>query len=275
MSSAIVLPPVFSVIVATRNALKVLPQCIESFLSQSFQSKEVIVIDAASTDGTRDYLASNEGTVDHWISEPDYGISDAWNKGLRMATGEWIIFLGADDQFFSSDTLERVARQLSLVPDTCWVCYGQVLTVTTSGEAIHTWGQPWSLAKRRFRSVMTIPHQGVFHRRSLFASCGEFDISFRYAADYDLLLSAFRCSSPVFMKDLVVARMATGGLSSQPSHSRKVLNEFRLSRLKNGQQGVTLYWAWVYAKALIKGLLSFTLGDQRAATLLACRFRDS
>lgn len=275
MSNTNLVPPVFSVIVATRNALEVLPRCIGSFQSQSFQAKEVIVVDAASTDGTRDYLASIKSTVNHWISEPDYGIADAWNKGLRMATGEWVIFLGADDQFFSSDTLDRAASQLFTVPDSCWVCYGHVLTVTTSGEVIRIWGQPWSLAKRRFNSVMTIPHQGVFHRRSLFASCGEFDISFRYAADYDLLLSAFRCSPPVFMKDLIVALMATGGLSSQPSHSHKVLNEFRLSRLKNGQQGVTLYWTWIYVKALIKGLLAFALGDKRAASLLACRFRDS
>jgi glycosyltransferase involved in cell wall biosynthesis len=258
----------FSVIVAALNSASSLQRCIDSFRTQSFPKKELIVVDGGSTDGTVELLKANAEWVARWISEPDSGICDAWNKALAMARGEWVIFLGADDTLFAGDVLQHSAHILSSVSPECSVAYGQVQTVTPDGIPICIWGSSWKFARVRFDSVMTLSHQGIFHRRKLFGRVGNFDARLKYAGDYDLLLRALRGNEPFYLGSLVIASMTTGGLSSRPSHSWRVIREFREARLRRNLPGVTRHWIWVLMKALVKSAIASTLGDKQTTELI-------
>lgn len=96
-----------SIIVAVFNGKITLQHCIDSVAQQTYPNKELIIIDGGSKDGTVNLLEENRNKISYWISEPDRGIYNAWNKGLEQTTGKWIIFLGADDYLWDVRVLER------------------------------------------------------------------------------------------------------------------------------------------------------------------------
>lgn len=260
---------VISVVVSTLNAAKSLQRCINSYSRQSYCAKELVIVDGGSTDGTTDLLAANSKVISRYVSEPDKGISDAWNKALSLVSGDWIIFLGADDYFWSDTILEDAASKLlTLAPDTR-IGYGRVVTVTEYGEFVGIWGRSWEETEVGFLSAMNVPHQGVFHRSILFKELGGFDVSLRYAGDYDLLLRSVSLAKPVYIGDLKLVAMTVGGVSGRPSLSWKVLDEFRVARKNRGFPSITWTWAWNMAKALGKLGLATLMDDHRATAFVA------
>jgi len=145
------------VIVAVFNGAATLQQCIDSVAQQTYPNKELIIIDGGSRDGTVDLLEANREQIRYWISEPDRGIYNAWNKGLARAKGEWICFLGADDYFWDARVLERLAGQLEKLPPDIRVAYGQIMMVNSDGTSLYPVGEPWEKIKGRFKQVMFIP----------------------------------------------------------------------------------------------------------------------
>ena len=91
-------PPMISVIVAVYNGQATLKQCLDSVTQQTYENTELIVIDGGSTDGTVDLLRANQEKIAYWISEPDRGIYNAWNKALTQARGDWICFLRSEER---------------------------------------------------------------------------------------------------------------------------------------------------------------------------------
>ena len=114
---------IVTIITVCRNHAKELERTIRSVESQTWQEKEYLVIDGASTDDTLDVIKAHEASITRWVSEPDQGIYDAMNKGVRMAQGEWVIFMNAGDTFASDDTLQRVFGS----PQDADVIYGDVI----------------------------------------------------------------------------------------------------------------------------------------------------
>lgn len=246
--------PTITVIVAVYNGVETLQQCIDSFAGQGYPSKELIVIDGASVDGTVDLIKANSQKIAYWISEPDLGIYDAWNKALAKAQGEWICFLGADDFLSNAQVLERMAAQLVFVPADIHVVYGQIMLVNSEGTELYPEGQPWEEVKERFKQVMCIPHPAVMHRRSLFVRNGNFDESFRIAGDYELLLRELKSNDAIFIHDLVMTVMRQGGVSTDPENTLVRLRELRLAQQKN-----LLPWGWVWFMALTRAYIRLSL----------------
>ena len=112
-----------TIITVCRNHAKELEKTIQSVENQTWQKKEYIVIDGASTDETLEVIQQHGDSITQWISEPDQGIYDAMNKGIRLAQGQWVIFMNAGDTFASTDTLQRVFQE-SQEAD---VIYGDVI----------------------------------------------------------------------------------------------------------------------------------------------------
>jgi len=96
-------PPKVTIITAVYNGASLLQETIQSVIDQSSDDMEFLVIDGGSTDGTLDILRRYDAVLDLWVSEPDNGIYDAFNKGVALAKGEWVIFLGAGDRLFDRD----------------------------------------------------------------------------------------------------------------------------------------------------------------------------
>ena len=264
--------PLISVVIAVRNGAKTMQRCIDSVVNQSFPSKELIIIDGQSDDGTVEILRNNAAHVNFWLSERDSGICDAWNKGIDHAQGKWICFLGADDYFWQIDTLSKLAPNLNAMSPAYRVVYGQVATISERGDVTGIWGVPWPEAKKNFFIEMSIPHQGVMHHRGLFEEHGKFDQNFKIAGDYELLLRELEKADAFFVPELIVTGMQEGGLSSKPSLAKITLNEFRLARLKHGIKSTPPRWIWLYAKAIGKFWMASALGEKRAESLLQkCR----
>src|SRR5665811_510890 len=195
--------PLISVIVAVFNGRVTLQQCIDSVAQQTYPNKELIIIDGGSNDGTVEVLEENRNKFSYWVSEPDRGIYNAWNKGLAQAQGEWICFLGADDYFWDDTVLERMAVQLQMLPTNIRVAYGQIMLISDDGQSSRPLGESWAQLKEPFKQYMNIPHVGTMHRRSLFEQHGKFDESFNIAGDYELLLRELTRNDAVFFPDII------------------------------------------------------------------------
>lgn len=256
--------PLISIVVAVFNGAKTLQQCIDSVARQTYPNRELIIIDGGSSDGTVDLLKTNNEPIRYWISEPDRGIYNAWNKGLAQANGEWICFLGADDFFWNAQVLERLAKQLVRLPVDIRVAYGQIMIVDMHGASLYPLGEPWGKLKERLKQVMCIPHPGVMHRRSLFKQHGQFDESFRIAGDYELLLRELKIKDAFYVPNLVTVGMMQGGISSDPANSLLAMREMRRAQKMHGQRLPGWIWLAASARAYVRLLLWRMLGGKSA-----------
>lgn len=254
-------PPLITTIVAVFNGAKTLQQCIESVAHQTYAYKELIIIDGGSNDGTVNLITENSNNIDYWISEPDQGIYNAWNKGLTQAKGEWICFLGADDYFLNVHVLEKMTCALEQLSPEIRVAYGQVMLLSNEGASLFSVGEPWSIIKDRFKQVMCIPHQAVMHRGSLFEQYGLFDESFRIAGDYELLLRELKTGSAAYIPNLVLSGMRQGGVSSNPANSLVTMREIRRAQKMHGQRLPGWIWISAMARVYLRLILWRLLGE--------------
>jgi glycosyltransferase involved in cell wall biosynthesis len=232
--------PTFSLVVAVLNGASTIQRCLQSVADQTCLARELIVIDGGSTDGTQQILSTSGAAISYWESKPDRGISHAWNKAIGHATGEWVLFLGADDELATADVLERALENLRM-DDKVAVAYGAVTMERVAGRPGRIVGSDWDQMGRDFFHHNTLPHQAVFHRRSMFDRVGEFDESFRICADYDLLLRELKARPPLYLPGLVVTRMGRDGVSQRPENGyRGTLEQVRALRA-NGLFGLPLW----------------------------------
>jgi glycosyltransferase involved in cell wall biosynthesis len=257
----------FSIIVAVRNGAETLRRSIESVAGQTFKYWELIIIDGGSTDGTLDVIAACEPFITFWSSEPDSGIYQAWNKALPQASGEWLWFLGADDFFLSADVLANVAALLVNVPGDVHVAYGRVHHIACDGTYLYSRGEPWTRVGARYKQQMTIPHQGVLHRRTLFEKHGVFDESFEIAGDYEFLLRELKTGTATYLP-LDVTAMRQGGLSGDPSKSLTILHEVRAAQVRNGLVWPGVYWLMAVLRVRLRMLIWAMLPEKSARGLL-------
>ncbi|MFA6901882.1 MAG: glycosyltransferase family 2 protein [Gallionellaceae bacterium] len=260
--------PLISIIVAVYNGAKTLQQCIDSVSHQTYLSKELIIVDGGSLDGTVKLLGGNNDQISYWISEPDKGIYNAWNKGLLQAKGDWICFLGADDYFWDEKVLEHMVDSLQKLPSEIRVAYGQVMLVDANRKNLHAIGKPWGKIKERFKKIMCIPHPGSMHHKSLFQEFGQYDESFRIAADYELLLRELKTKDAFYFPDLITVGMMQGGISSDPENSLSSLREIRRAQIINGIYMPSWVWLLAIARVYVRLLMWRVLGESWAKKAL-------
>jgi glycosyltransferase involved in cell wall biosynthesis len=226
--------PLISVIVAVYNGGATLQQCIDSFAQQTYDNKELIIIDGGSVDETVELIKANQEQITYWISETDRGIYHAWNKGLSKTHGKWICFLGADDYFWNDTVLERMVAELIKLPDNVLVAYGKITQIDTEGKPLVIIGEPWEKIKSEFTKNMCMPHVGAMHRQSIFEQYGKFDESFHIAGDYELLLRCLKFTDAQFLADIVVAGQRAGGVSTNGTNYFLTRQEVRRAQRMHG-----------------------------------------
>ncbi|UCF19441.1 MAG: glycosyltransferase [Gemmatimonadota bacterium] len=266
--------PRVSVIVATMNAAASLQTCIDSVAGQTYPHKEFIIVDGGSTDGTLDIIRDNEGVVSQWISEPDEGIYDAWNKGLAIASGDWIAFLGSDDYFWNTDVLSTMAPKLAAAPPSCRFVYADAILLDEGGQLVGKIALPWSKEERRFRQgVMRIPHPGMFHRRDLFEAHGVFDTQFKVAGDYELLLRELADHAALYVPGVTVTGILNTGQSRSFERRFEGMGEAWRARRMQNRGGVPWSWLWLACKSGVRfGLLK--LMGPRITGLMVSGYRS-
>ena len=222
MSSALI-----TLVTICRNAETTIAHTIESVRDQCFSPLEYIVIDGASTDSTPNIARSFEDIVDVFVSEPDAGIADAFNKGIARASGDIIGFINADDQLLPG-ALDMVAKYFASCPDAD-VMHGDVLLYSGNKflkrvAPARYWWYPWRL--------VLFNHPATFVRRDLYLRCGLFDASFHYAMDDELYLRWERSGANIRYLSEPVVRMQSGGASGR--NTSRVFMEKRRALLKHG-----------------------------------------
>jgi glycosyltransferase involved in cell wall biosynthesis len=181
--------PRLSILVATWNCSHQLEQFLESLLAQSRTDWECLFLDNASTDGTAELVAGVQSRLPRgrerlvWSSEPDSGIYDAWNRGLSLARGDYLSFIGADDEFLDPTSLDRIAALTVTEAD---LITARNAYYASDGRLLRHWGFGWQW--KRMRQSMNIAHPGMLVRRELFEVAGAFDPSFRICGDYEWFL---------------------------------------------------------------------------------------
>lgn len=214
-----------SIITVCFNSAATLRDTIESVLAQNYDAIEHVIVDGASTDETLVIANEYRSRLGALISEPDKGLYDAMNKGVKAATGDIIGILNSDDFFESNDVISEVVKKFESTPEADLV-FGDVVfvspddldTVTRFYQAGHF--RPWKL-----RFGWMPPHPATYVRKKAYAQVGEYRLDMKIAADYEMFvrwLLVNRCQYA--WVDKVIVRMRTGGVSTSGLKSSLLLN---------------------------------------------------
>mgnify|MGYP003576333832 CR=1 FL=1 len=204
--------PKITVITASYNSEKTIADTIESILNQKYPNIEYLIIDGGSSDNTISVIKQYESLFDgrlKYISEKDSGIYDAWNKGVKMAQGSWISFVGSDDVMFENAFSDFI--EFAEVHENVNFISSKILLVTEDLDPIRVIGTPWS---DKMDSYCCIAHVGSLHHKALFDKKGLFDSNYKIAGDYDFLLRCRDIIAPGFV-DIVTANVRDGGISGR------------------------------------------------------------
>lgn len=226
---------VISIITATYNSAKTVRDTFKSVLLQNYKNYEYIVVDGGSKDGTVDIISEYEqlfGGRMRWISEPDKGIYDAMNKGIKMATGNVVGILNSDDFYTTSNVLSTVVATLK--NDSLDAVYGDIHYVNVSdlNKCVRYYSsKPFHRCWMRLGFMPA--HPSFYCRREVYVKYGAFDISYKVAADFENLLRLIfvnKIKIAYIPKDFVTMR--TGGASSSGIRSHKQIMKDHLRALK-------------------------------------------
>ncbi|MBX7205115.1 MAG: glycosyltransferase [Bacteroidia bacterium] len=217
--------PLLTIVTVTYNAAAYISETLESVKKQTFTNYEHLVIDGASGDATCAVIRAFSNSKIHLLSEPDNGIYDAMNKGIKLAKGQWLYFLNAGDTFASSHILTDIFNGRENNHD---LIYGKVITKNEPSGVNYTTGQPLTLAS--FFYTIPINHQGVFFHRSTFTAIGNYNLSYKILADLEWLIRYFKQekNNAVYV-DTIIAEYETVGFSYN-NRARSLSETLKYSR---------------------------------------------
>lgn len=196
--------PKISIVTVSYNTSDCIEKTILSVISQTYPNVEYLIIDGGSTDGTQEIVGRYSDRIAYFVSERDRGLYDGMNKGIAAATGDYLLFMNADDVFVNNEVVEKTAQFIEEHPDAD-VVYG-------NSEQVLEYGTYEVKPKVAYiNHKMAISHQATFVKLSLLRS-HPFDLEYRYAADFEQLSSLYLDGYKFVYIDLLVARVEmTGG----------------------------------------------------------------
>ncbi len=202
--------PKISIITVSLNACDALAKTIESVQRQTYKHLEFIVIDGGSTDQTIDLIRKKHNTVIRWISEKDNGIYNAMNKGLRMATGDFVWFINAGDEIYEEDTIEKVFDK-EMLGD---VYFGQAMIVNDRGNEIglRRLKPPEKLTWRSFQMGQVVCHQSFIAKKELVPF---YDEKYVYSSDTDWQIKTMKKANVIVNTHQILCKFLSGGRSSK------------------------------------------------------------
>lgn len=214
--------PKLSVITIVYNNVKDIERTMLSILNQTYSNIEYIVIDGASNDGTLEIVKKYEKRITKLISEKDKGIYDAMNKGLALATGDYVLFMNSGDEIYELETVEKI---FATAPNAD-IYYGET----------EMYDENWSsLGRRRhqapehftwesFKYGMSISHQAIYIKRSL---TEPYNLQYKYSADIDWIIKIAKKASSIVNTHLYVAKYLVGGMSKK-KHRESLKERFQI-----------------------------------------------
>ena len=256
----------FSIITCTYNASEVLQRTLDSVMSQTWGQIEHIIVDGASKDSTMAMAEayrrrSAEEETEHDIiikSEPDRGLYDAMNKGLQLATGDYVVFLNAGDVLPTDETLENISNDVNERSDGRLpaVLYGDTNIVDNNGELLRPRRlvPPDHLSWRSFRHGMLVCHQ-AFYVRTDIAKAEPYNLKYRFSADVDWCIRVMKRAEkeglPLLRLPEVVVNYLDGGMTNK-NHRASLIERFNVMSHHYGLMSTILMHIWFVARAVLK-----------------------
>lgn len=220
--------PVLTVVTVVYNNVADIERTMLSVLNQTYPAIEYIVIDGRSTDGTLQVIERYKDKLAKLISEKDNGIYDAMNKGIKAATGDYIIFMNSGDGFYANDTVARVFASA----EDADVYYGETEMMDEEGNNLgrRRHAAPEAFTWKDFKYGMSISHQAIYIRRSLVEP---YDAKYQLSADIDWILRAAKKAKSIVNVHAYVARYKMGGMSKQ-KQKQSLLERFDIMKKHYG-----------------------------------------
>ncbi|MCL6748497.1 glycosyltransferase [Prevotella sp. TCVGH] len=254
----------FTIITCTYQAEKEVERTLRSVLKQTYKDVEHLIVDGASTDATlrlaqayvTESQAQNNGHQVMVTSEPDKGLYDAMNKGLKHATGDYVLFLNAGDTFPSESTLTQVAacaERASVLPG---VLYGDTDIVDNEGRFVRhrRLSPPKKLSWKSFMQGMVVCHQAFYARTDL-AKQVPYQLKYRYSADVDWCIRVMKMAQkqglPLRNVQTVVANYLDGGMTEK-NHKASLKERFRVLESHYGYLPTLFMHAWFAVRSVLK-----------------------
>ena len=244
--------PVVSVITVVYNSEKLLERTIQNILSQTYQNIELIIVDGGSKDGTLDIIKKYNDKISYWVSEKDNGLYDAMDKGLQLASGDYVWYINSGDLIFDDTTTEKIFANNPTYAD---IYYGDTLYVNVNYEPIGLRNDitnkklPAQLSVDSFQYGMVICHQAFIMKRSIAA---RYDLQYKYVADYDWEIACTKNAKTAIHTNQVLAKFLTEGFSTK----------HRKASVKEKYKVMLKHWGFVignlnYLTNAFKAALSF------------------
>ena len=204
--------PLISIITVVYNSEAYIEKTLKSIKEQSSRNFEYIIIDGSSKDGTLDIIESYKDCVDTLVSEPDKGLYDAMNKGLRNAKGQFVWFVNSGDELFSFDTVEKIELHYQQHSDAD-IFYGQTQLIDQFGNVtgMRRKTAPENLTPKSLLMGLVVCHQSILVKQEI---APLYDLSYKVAADYEWVLSSLDASQKTINTHLILSRFLADGYSS-------------------------------------------------------------
>lgn len=214
--------PKLTVVTIVYNNVRDIERTLLSVLNQTYSNIEYIVVDGASTDGTLGILKKYESRISRLLSETDKGIYDAMNKGLALATGDYVVFINSGDEIYAADTAEKL---FATEPDAD-IYYGETEMYDNSWNSL---GQrrhraPEYFKWEDFKYGMSISHQAIYIRTSLTEA---YDTHYQLSSDIDWILKAAKKAKKIVNTKMYVAKYLVGGISKK-RHRQSLVERFHI-----------------------------------------------
>ncbi len=241
--------PKFSIITVTYNAGAVLEDTIQSVITQTYRNVEYIIVDGGSKDHTLDIINRYREHIHTLVSEPDKGLYDAMNKGIRLATGDYLCFLNAGDELHEDDTLQLMVHSITgtELPD---VLYGETAIVDEEGHFLRMrrLSAPEDLNWKSFKDGMLVCHQAFFPRREL---AEPYDLRYRFSADFDWCIRIMKKSHTLHNTHLILIDYLNEGMTTR-NHRASLHERFRIMCRHYGYLSTLARHAWFALRLLLK-----------------------
>lgn len=241
--------PKFSIITVTYNAGAVLEDTIQSVITQTYRNVEYIIVDGGSKDHTMDIINRYREHIHTLVSEPDKGLYDAMNKGIRLATGDYLCFLNAGDELHEDDTLQLMVHSITgtELPD---VLYGETAIVDEEGHFLRMrrLSAPEDLNWKSFKDGMLVCHQAFFPRREL---AEPYDLRYRFSADFDWCIRIMKKSHTLHNTHLTLIDYLNEGMTTR-NHRASLHERFRIMCRHYGYLSTLARHAWFALRLLLK-----------------------
>ena len=244
------LQPKFSIITITFNAATVIETTLKSVLEQSYGNYEYLLIDGGSTDDTVAKAKASGVVFSQIVSEPDNGLYDAMNKGIGLASGDYLCFLNAGDAFHSKDTLQAIVKAIENEKELPDVLYGETAEVDAERNFVRMrrLKAPAKLDWRSFRHGMLVCHQAFYARREI---APLYNLEYRLSSDVDWCIKVMKASTRLVKVDAVVVNYLQNGLSLK-RHRESLIERFKVMCSHYGVLPTICRHIWFVLRAVIK-----------------------